>query len=196
MIRLLVVDDHIPARQKAVAELTTDGVIQVIAEADTSDEAYKIAQQLLPEIVLLDLHLPGLITTPVLIQKLVALKNVRVIIYASQGKAAEVQDLLDIGASAYVSKNDQSALTKMAILMVSRGSRNIISPSLPRNLLSITAPERNILKEITRRGGLPKAAERMGVTEFDLNSILEIIANKLELKDSDSLSKWAKRHGF
>jgi DNA-binding NarL/FixJ family response regulator len=196
MIRILVVDDHTPTREAAMQELETGGIIQVVGQAETSDEAYKTAAQLLPNMVLLDLHLPGLMTTQTLITKLVALKNVHVIVYASQSKAAEVQDLFDLGASAYVTKTDPWPLIKMSILMVSRGSQGIISPALPKNLTRMTPQERSILRQVTKRGGLPKAAERMGITEYDLTQLLGHLVDKLELDDVDKLVKWAKKHGF
>jgi two-component system nitrate/nitrite response regulator NarL len=196
MIRLLVVDDHIPSREEAVSQLSADGIIEVIGEAETSDEAYKMAAQLLPDMVLLDLHLPGLMSMPDLMKRLVGLKNVHIIVYASQSKAAEVQDLFDAGAAAYVLKTDPWPLIKMSILMVSRGSRNIISPALPKNLTRLSSQERNILRQTTKRGGLPKASERMGITEYDLQKILEHLAEKLELENPDRLVKWAKKHGF
>jgi DNA-binding NarL/FixJ family response regulator len=195
-IRVLVVDDHTPTREAATQELQTDGIIQVVGEAETSDEAWKTAAQLLPDMVLLDLHLPGLLSTTDLIRKLVGLKNVHIIVYASQSKASEVQDLFDMGASAYVLKTDPWPLIKMSILMVSRGSQGIISPALPKNLTRMTTQERNILRQVTKRGGLPKAAERMGITEYDLNKLLEHVVEKLELDDVDKLVKWAKKHGF
>lgn len=196
MIRILVVDDHIPTREAAVQALDTDGVIQIVGEAETSDEAFKAAAQLLPDMVLLDLHLPGLLSTPDLIRKLVSLKNVHIIVYASQGKASEVQDLFDMGASAYVLKSDPWPLIKMSILMVSRGSQGIISPALPKNLTRLTTQERSVIRQVTKRGGLPKAAERMGITEYDLTKMLEHLAEKLELENTDKLMKWAKKHGF
>jgi DNA-binding NarL/FixJ family response regulator len=196
MIRLLVVDDHIPSREEAVSQLSAGGIIEVVGEAETSDEAYKMASQLLPDMVLLDLHLPGLMSMPDLMKRLVGLKNVHIIVYASQSKAAEVQDLFDAGAAAYVLKTDPWPLIKMSILMVSRGSRNIISPALPKNLTRLSSQERNILRQTTKRGGLPKASERMGITEYDLQKILEHLAEKLELDNPDRLVKWAKKHGF
>ncbi|MBX9686763.1 MAG: response regulator [Candidatus Obscuribacterales bacterium] len=196
MIRLLVVDDHPPSREKAIADLSAGDLIEIIAEAETSDEAYKQAKTLLPDVVLLDLHLPGLMTTPDLLKKLVGLKNVRVVIFASQSKASEVQDFLDMGAAAYVLKDDPPALLRMSILMVYRGSQGIVSPSLPPNLLRLSSQERNILREIGRRGGIPKAAERMGLTEYDLDQILYHIAAKLEIESNEKLAKWAKKHGF
>lgn len=196
MIRLLVVDDHQPTREAAVTQLDAEGVIQIVGEAETSDEAHKMAAKLLPDIVLLDLHLPGLMSTPDLIKRLMALKNCHVVIYASEGKASEVQDLFDMGAAAYVLKTDPFALIRMSLVMVSKGSSGIISPALPRNLTRMTAQERGILRQVTKRGGLPKASERMGITEYDLTRILELLCEKLELEDTDKLVRWAKRHGF
>lgn len=196
MIRLLIVDDHTPTREAAVTELDTEGIIQVIGQAETSDEAFKMSAQLLPDMVLLDLHLPGLLSTPDLIRKLLTLKNGRVVIYASEGKGSEVQDLFDMGAAAYILKTDPWPLIKMTLLMVSRGSRGVISPALPKNLTRMSSQERSILKQVTKRGGLPKAAERMGITEYDLSRVLELLAEKLELENSDRLVRWAKRHGF
>jgi two-component system, NarL family, nitrate/nitrite response regulator NarL len=196
MIRLLIVDDHIPSRETAGQTLAADNVIGVVGVAETSDEALKKAQQLLPDIVLLDLHLPGLIQTPDLIKRLNTLKNVKVIMYASQAKAAEAQDLLDAGAAAYVLKTDPPALVRMAMVMVQRGSRNIISPALPRNITRLTAAERNILTHITRRGGLARAAERMGISEVDLTPMLEHLCEKLEVKSPEHLLRWAKKQGY
>ncbi len=98
----MIVDDHAPTREEALKNLQAGGVINVIAQAETSDEAWKTAEKLLPDIVLLDLHLPGLLNTFDLLKRLSALRRVKVIIFASQGKAAEVQDLLDAGACGYI----------------------------------------------------------------------------------------------
>lgn len=196
VIRLVVVDDHIPTREAAIRELQIDGVIEIVGEAETSDEAYKVAAQLLPDLVLLDLHMPGLMSTGDLIKKLVTLKNVKVVIYASESKASQVQDFFDAGACAYVVKTDAWPLIRMAIVMVSKGSRSVISPSLPKNLTKLTPPERNILHQVTKRGGASKAAERMGISEYDLHHMLEHLAEKLELSSPDKLLKWAKKHGY
>jgi len=196
MIRLMIVDDHQPTRQDAVREMSAGGIIQVIAEAETSDEALKVAEKLLPDVILLDLHLPGLITPTDLIKRLSMLRRVKVVVYASQSKASEVQDLLDAGAVSYVLKSDPPALIRMAILMVSRGSRGIVSPSLPRHLTRLTPQERSILRQLTKRGRLPQIAERMGTSEETLRQTLEHLSAKLELPGPSQLVKWAKKHGF
>jgi DNA-binding NarL/FixJ family response regulator len=196
MIRLLVVDDHVPTREQAVADLSAGGLINVLGQAGTSDEAYKLCSQLLPDIVLLDLHLPGLLGTFDLIKKLTALRNVRVVMFASQGKSSEVQDLLDAGAAAYVLKTDPAALLRMTIVMVHKGSRGVVSPSLPRHLTRLSPQERTLLRQLTMRGKLNKAAERLEISEDQLNELVGHLVEKLELDSSDQLVKWAKKHGF
>lgn len=196
MIRLMVVDDHEPTRQAAVNEIALKGTVEVIAQAETSDEAYKVAQQQLPDVVLLDLHLPGLVQIPDLIKRLVALKNCKVIMFASEGKAAEVQDLLDCGAVGYVLKTDQPALIRMAIIMAIRGSKTVISPSLPRHITHLTHQERAILRHLTLHSGLKKAAQRMGIAQENLDDAINHLLEKIELEDAEQLVKWAKKHGF
>ena len=196
MIRLMVVDDHEPTRQEAIKELALPDVVEVIAQAETSDDAYKIAKLQLPDVVLLDLHLPGLVQIPDLIKRLVALKNCKVIMFASEGKAAEVQDLLDCGAVGYVLKTDQPALIRMAIIMATRGSKTVISPSLPRHITHLTYQERAILRHLTLHSGLKKAAQRMGISQEAVDDAINHLLEKLELEDADQLVKWAKKHGF
>lgn len=196
MLRLMIVDDHSPSREQAVRDLAAAGVIQIIAEAETSDEAWKTAQKLLPDVVLLDLHLPGLLTTNDLLKRLTNLPRVKVVIFASASKASEVQDLLDAGASAYVLKSDPPALIRMAMLMASRGSKGIVSPSLPRHLTRLTPNERSILRQLTKRGKPPQIAERLGISENTLHDALLHLTQKLELPSTEHLIKWAKKHGF
>jgi two-component system nitrate/nitrite response regulator NarL len=194
--RLLVVDDHIQTREEIVKELSTGGVIKIVGEAGTSDEALKMARELLPDIVLLDLHLPGLISTVDLIKRMTSLRNVKVVMFASQGKASDVQDLLDTGAVGYILKSDSAALIRMALLMVMKGSKGVVSPALPRHITRLTAEERSVLRNITMRGKLAKAAARMGMEEDRLNQIVGELCERIELDSAEKLVKWAKKHGF
>ena len=195
-IRLVVVDDHAPTREQVVKDLSAGDVIKIVGEAQTSDEALKIARELLPDVVLLDLHLPGLLNTMDLLKRLVILRNVRVVMFGSLSKPSEVQDLLDAGAAGYVLKNDAPALIRMAVLMVSRGSRGVVSPQLPRHVTRLLPEERHILRQITQRGKFSKAAQRMEISEEQLMEKVMVLTGKLELETPDHLVKWAKKHGF
>jgi DNA-binding NarL/FixJ family response regulator len=196
MIRLLVVDDHQQTRSTIISQLTGDGLVSVVGEAETSDQALQLSEKLHPDVVLLDLHLPGLIPTVDLVKRLTALRNVKVLAFASETKAADVQEFLGAGACGYILKADPPALLRMSLLMVSRGSKNILSPSLPRNVTRLSSHERTLLREITKRGGISKAAARLGLSEQELSETLKELSEKLELHDLDSLVRWAKKNGF
>ena len=56
--------------------------------------------------------------------------------------------------------------------------------------------ERTVLRNITLRGKLAKAAERMAISEAELAEIVEGLNAKLDLSTPEQLVKWAKKHGF
>ena len=147
MIRLMVVDDHEPTRQEAIKEMALDGVVEVVAHAETSDEAYKVAQAQLPDVVLLDLHLPGLLQIPDLIKRLVGLKNCKVIMFASEGKASEIQDLLDYGYTR-VKDSNFSFATQTHYSFDSSGKGDSASPN----------PAQRIKKSFAANGHYPRGA--------------------------------------
>lgn len=192
----MVVDDHTETRQQIISALTQGDLFKVVAESETSHDAWKTASQILPDIVLLDLHLPGLYSTFDLLKRFGQLKRTKVVVFAGLCKASEVQDLLEAGASGYVLKTDAPALIKMALLMVSKGSKSVISPSLPRHLTRLTAQERMILRYIAMKGKLAKAAERMGLSEPEFEELVGHLTEKLELESPDKLLRWARKHGF
>jgi DNA-binding NarL/FixJ family response regulator len=196
MIRILVVDDHKETRSEIIKHLKVGGLLEVVGEAETSDEAYQLGEKLLPDIVLLDLHLPGLIDSLQLIKRLVSLRNVKVAIFASPAKAAQVQELLDAGAASYSLKEDTPALIRMTLLMVARGSRNLISPSLPKLLLSLNQLDKNILSELAKRGKLEKVLARLGISQESLSTHIKDLSVRLDFEDSASMAKWAKKNGF
>lgn len=195
-IRILVVDDHKEIRAAIVKELRAGNLLEIVGEAETSDEALMLGERLLPDIVLLDTHLPGLIGTVDLIKRLVALRNVKVAVFASPARAEQVQELLAAGAASYSLKEDPPALIRMTLLMVARGSRNLLSPALPKRLLTLNQLERNILGELAKRGKLEKALERLAITAETLAKAIEELTARLDFQDSQSLAKWAKKQGF
>jgi DNA-binding NarL/FixJ family response regulator len=195
-IRLLIVDDHEPTRAKIVQELSSGGLLRIVGEAQTSDEALKISRELLPDVVLLDVYLPGLIGPIDLVKRLSALRNVKVVMFGTLNKPAEVQDLLDAGAVGYILKTDTSALIRMALLMVSRGSKGVVSPALPRHVTRLLPDERILLHQIVQRGKFSKAAQRMGVSESEVLVRVTELCAKLDVATPEHLVKWAKKQGF
>lgn len=195
-LRILISDDNPVARDIASQNLTVPNLCKVIAYSETTDETLVIAKKLLPDIVLLDTHMPGLLDSIELVKRLSSLSRVKVIVCSGVNKLASIKAFIDAGASAYLLKTDPVPLIRMSILLVSRGNKLILSPTLPKDILKLTDDDYAILKHITRRGKLSKTAERIGITEGELGNILNQIAAKLELADGSQVIKWAKKNGF
>ncbi len=202
MIRVLVVEDNKEVSDKVIIELNKENMFEVVGLAQTSDSAYDLCKQLLPDIVLLDLHLPGLTSIYDLIKKLNHLANAKIVAYASNIKPSVIHTFINSGVSAYIHKEDSMVLLKMTMLMVKQGKQMIYSPNLPKNILKLNDTDRHLLNSITQRGQIKKAAIRLGYSQAELEGKLAIICDKLEIYDKDNsinvskLVKWAKDNGF
>jgi len=128
-IRILVVDDHEVVRRSIRSTLSVNPGIDVVGEAVDGEEAVKRTGELHPDIVLLDISLPG-------ISGLDAARTIRIvspesrIIFVSQHDSKRLaKDALSIGALGYVVKSDAGRDLLVAIQAAQEG-RNFVSSTL------------------------------------------------------------------
>ncbi len=120
-IRVLLVDDHEIARKGIRSVLTTDAGLDIVSEAVDGEEAVKRSEELRPDIILLDITLPG-------ISGIQAARQIRVIspdsriIFLSQHDSIQIaKDALSVGAQGYVVKSDAGRDLLRAIQAVQQG---------------------------------------------------------------------------
>ncbi len=102
---VLIVDDHAPMRMLMRAAVDGISIPCRILEAENGDDALKIAHETLPDLVLLDIVLPGSSTSGVLVcSQLCKELRTNVVIVSGQASRAIAQACLDAGAIAYVPK--------------------------------------------------------------------------------------------
>jgi len=102
---VLIVDDHAPMRMLMRAAVDGISIPCRILEAENGDDALKIAHETLPDLVLLDIVLPGSSTSGVLVcSQLCKELHTRVVIVSGQASRAIANACLDAGAIAYVPK--------------------------------------------------------------------------------------------
>lgn len=124
MIRVLVVDDHALVRTGFRMILAGENTgIDVVAEATTGEEAIRIARQLKPDVVLMDLHLPGISGLEATQRVVAADPSVRVIAVTAQEAQPFPRKLLEAGASGYVTKACPASELLDAVRTVARGQR-------------------------------------------------------------------------
>ena len=104
-IRVLLADDHAMFRQGVSEMLSTDGEIEVVGEAENGQEAVVLARRLEPDVVLLDVEMPGMGAKKAMETMLGNSPSPRVIIVTMHDDPGLVRELIGLGASAYLVKS-------------------------------------------------------------------------------------------
>src|SRR5687768_7818812 len=101
-ISVLLVDDHTIVRESLRALLQHEEDVEIVGEAENGREALTLAKQLEPDIVLMDLSMPGLNGIEATRQFKQQLKKIKVIVLSGHDEDEYVTDLMENGASGYV----------------------------------------------------------------------------------------------
>ena len=129
MTKVLIVDDHALIRKGVISELSEASDITVVAEAGDGESALSIARDLQPDVVLLDIALPGKSGIEVLKSLRAEVADVKVLILSGFAERQYAIRCIKDGAKGYVSKGDTSVSLVDAVRRVMKG-RTVISPDV------------------------------------------------------------------
>jgi DNA-binding NarL/FixJ family response regulator len=147
-IRLVIVDDHSIFREGLLSVLSTEPDIEIVGEGASAADAVRLARELLPDIIFLDISMPGggLNAAQAIVENYPVVKII--ILTGSEGEA-HVMTALKTGARAYVLKG-VAARELVNILHTVQSGEVYVTPTLAANLLSeMTAGARNEAPENT-----------------------------------------------
>jgi DNA-binding NarL/FixJ family response regulator len=174
VIRIVVVDDHPIVRQGLVAALEDEPDFQVVGAAGSAEEALALAGRQRPDLVLLDLELPGIGGVEAIPRLLGASPSTRILVFTAYDTDDRVLDAVRAGAGGYLLKGAAVAEIAAAIRTVAAGG-TALAPSAaarlanavraPRGAGPLTVREREVLRLIAQ--GLPgkQIAGALGITE-------------------------------
>ncbi|MFI6505314.1 response regulator [Nonomuraea typhae] len=204
MIKVLIVDDHRLFRSGVRAELGE--TIQVIGEAEDVDSAVKAIAEMQPDVVLLDVHMPGGGGQEVLRRVLGAGAQVRFLALSVSDAAEDVIGVIRGGARGYVTKNISGKELTDAIRRVSEGDA-VFSPRLAGFVLdafasseappidpeldSLTQREREVLRLIARGYAYKEIAKELFISVKTVETHVSSVLRKLQLSNRHELSRWA-----
>ena len=144
MIRIFIVDDHDLVRAGVRAILEQDAMFQVIGETGDGQDAIRMVTQLRPDVVLMDVHLPGgiggLEATETIVKDC---PDVKVIILTQYENREYIRRALRIGARGYLLKRSVASQLKDAIRTVHAGQR-YLHPSVADELVDLVTTGRSI----------------------------------------------------
>ena len=120
-IRILLADDHLVVRMGIASILSFEKDIEVVGETDNGADAVKLARELKPDVVLMDLKMPQLNGADATLQIHAANPDVKILILTTFGTSAELKKAMDCGASGALLKNSSQAEIIDAIREVMSG---------------------------------------------------------------------------
>ncbi|GAA2629204.1 response regulator transcription factor [Paractinoplanes durhamensis] len=214
MIRVLLVDDQPLMRVGFRALLDAEEQMVVVGEAADGAEAVELARRLRPDVVLMDVQMPGLdgIEATRRIAADPALDGVRVLILTNYGLDSYVFAALRAGASGFLLKDADPADLLQAVTVVARGDA-LLAPSVTRTLISefaagpapadpaagrdsLTAREQELVQLVARGLSNDQLAERMVISPLTVKTHINRAMAKLHCRDRAQLVVWAYESGL
>lgn len=208
--RIMLVDDHNLFRS-GIRLLLQEENFEIVAEAADGVEAVKRAVQFRPDLILLDLHLPGLAGPEVLALIHHDLPDCAVLMLTVSEEGEDLERCLQIGASGYLLKTIETDELVAAIRRCLQGDM-IISPAMTSKLVArirgresvpapaltvqLTAREREVVAFIARGDSNKEIARELGLAESTVKIHVQNILKKLQLVSRVQIAVWASSHGF
>lgn len=206
MLRIVIVDDHPLVRSGIRAGLPDD--LEVVGEADDVATAVAVIRRAIPDVVLLDVHLPGGDGGAVLAELVPELPDTRFLALSVSDDATDVMGVVRRGARGYVTKNITAADLADAIRQVAAGEA-VFSPRLAGFVLDafretppeeageldrLTPRERDVMRLIARGDTYREAADELYLSVKTIETHMSAVLRKLQLSNRRELARWARSH--
>ena len=203
-IRLLVIDDHTLIRAGISALLERMEHIEVVGEAGDGSEAIGLIEELTPDVILLDLELPGLSGFEVLEQTTANFPEIKVIVLSVHDAEEYAMRALQSGAAGYLPKSAASTELERAIDQVVRGEKYLPTAiaqnapiksdgsEVPETLqLDLTPRQREVLTLIAEGYSTKDIARALGISVKTVETHRTQLMDRLNIHDVASLVRYA-----
>jgi DNA-binding NarL/FixJ family response regulator len=202
VLGVLIVDDHPIVREGLRGMLIPEPDLEVVGEAGSGDEAVALAPRLRPDVILMDLRMPGGDG----VSAIERLGGYRIIVLTTYEEDADIQRAVTAGAIGYLLKDVSRADLADAVRAAALG-RTVLSPSVASRLAShraappvpavgLSARERQVLELVARGLTNPEIGRRLFIGEATVKTHLLRVYGKLNVSDRTSAVLAAMRLGL
>ena len=210
-LRVLVVDDHAIVRQGLRRLLESEAGVTVVGEADDGRTACQLAREITPDLVIMDIQMPGLNGLDATRKLLADRPETRVLVLSMYTARRFVTRALDAGARGYVAKDCAHEEIAAAVRTVSRGgiylSPQVADPALEEynrragesahhGAAALSPREREVLQLLAEGAGRRDIARELGINVKTAESHRQNLMRKLDLHSVAELTKFAIREGI
>ena len=181
---VLLVDDHSVVRMGLAAIINLEKDLVVCGEAENGEDAVRFARKLTPDVIVMDLMMPGMDGAEATEAVLHASPNSKVLILTTFGTSADLSRALDAGATGAVTKDLSNDDLANAIRKTAAGKRHL-SPEIEQTIAGretaspLTPRQQQVLESITRGLSNDEIALQMGLSKTRIKQHLNELYEKL-----------------
>ncbi len=204
-IRVLIADDHAIVREGVRFVLSSDQGFDVVGEAENGAEAIVLAQKLQPDVIVLDLSMPGLSGLDAAAEIRRCAPEAAVLVLSVHDHEEYVLQSVRAGAQGYLRKDSSPAELRGAIRTLREGGSFFSAPvartlsaalQSEQRVASLTSREREVLVQIARGATNKEIARHFGISVRTVESHREALRRKLGLRGAAALARFAVDAGL
>jgi DNA-binding NarL/FixJ family response regulator len=213
-ITVLLAEDHTVVRQGLCTLLKADGHFQIVGEAHDGREAVELAQTLRPDIILMDIAMPGLNGMEATRQILAANPAARILILSAHSDDIYVERMQQAGAVGFLEKQTSAEILTRAIREIAAG-RPYLSPAITRRLSAVaggrprsreglvktsgrrlTVREAEVLQLVAEGSANKQIAATLGISIKTVEKHRQHLMDKLNVHETAGLTRYAIAQGI
>jgi len=206
-MKVLIVDDHPVTRDGLRSALTTSDEVEIVGEAGSGEEAVQAVKELAPEVVFMDVRMPGISGIEATRQIMAIAPDTKVILFTVEESRAALADAMRAGVSGYLLKDVSAGELVQAGKLAMEG-KAVIHPTLTRAFIEeaqyvdnrtdtpLSRRESQILQKVAYGATTKEVAHDLGISPHTVKTHLERIFEKLGANDRAQAVAIALRKGL
>lgn len=204
-LRVVLVDDHAVVRRGLADLLSSAPDLTVVGTAGDGAEAQSVVRDTRPDVVVMDLQMPGTDGVEATRQILAADSDVQVLVLTSFSDSERIMAALDAGAVGYLLKDADPDDVIEGVRAVARGE-SPLHPKAARELLlsrgratdkpQLTPREADVLRLVRLGLANKQIARRLGISERTVKAHLTSAFQRIDVTDRTQAALWAERNGL
>ena len=209
MIKVLIVDDHDLIRAGIRHMLADADGIEVIGEADSGEQGIEMVRELSPDVVLMDLQMPGIGGLEATRKILQANPETKILIITACFDDVHPARLLQLGAAGYITKEASMNEMIQAVRSIHAGERYVVSPKIAQQIIQkrttnvdqspfdeLSNRELQVAIMIVKGHKAPEISDKLSLSAKTVNTYRYRIFKKLKLKGDVELVHLAMQYGL
>ena len=207
IVKVVLVDDHTVVRSGLRRLLESHKSIEIVAEADTGEMAYQVYGEVLPDVVLMDISMPGMGGLEAAKRILQRYPQAKIVIFSMHEAVSFAAQALKTGVKGYVTKTGVADDLVQAVLDVAKGRIFLSQDVAQKVALQTLIGESNPLQQLTSREfevfrllaegkRVEDVAEMLKISQKTVANYYTLIKQKLSVNSPVEMVRLAMKHGL